>query len=129
MLAFEQNSEGLSIFRKNILQFIRSTPNSVCKCHNPKKIKLITRLQPGLSHLREYKFKHNSQDSINPLHNGGHTESTTHFLHHCPLFINERSPFFSTCSSLDCNLLDNTDTALTQTLLCGNTSFKSNKRF
>ena len=30
-------------------------------------------------------------------------------------------------SRLDCNLLDNTDSALPQTLLFGNTSFKSNE--
>ena len=60
-----------------------------------------------MSHLREHKFKYNFQDSINPLCNCGHdNESTTHYLLHCPLFVNERSTFFSTLSSLDCNLLD-----------------------
>ena len=43
------------------------------------------------------------------------------------LFINERSTFFSTLSILGCDLLDNTDFTLTQTLLFGNTCFKSNK--
>ena len=46
------------------------------------------RLRLGLSHLREHKFKHNFQDSINPLCNCGHDiESTTHYLLHCPLFL------------------------------------------
>ena len=86
------------------------------------------RFRIGLSHLREHKFKHNFQDSINPLCNCGHDiESATRFLLHCPLFFNERSTFFSTLSSFDCNLLGNTDSALAQTLLFGNTSFKSNK--
>ena len=122
------NSENLSIFRKNVLYFIRPAPNSIYNCHNPKGVKLITWLRLGLSHLREHKFKHNLQDLINPLCNFGHNiESTTHYLLHCPLFVNERSTFFSTLSSLDCTLLDNTDSSLTQTLLFGNTSFKSNK--
>ena len=43
------------------------------------------------------------------------------------LFINERSTFFSTLSIFGCDLLDNTDSTLTQTLLFGNTCFKSNK--
>ena len=86
------------------------------------------RLWLCLSHLRENKFKQNFQDSINLLCNCGHnTESTTHYLLHSPLFVNERSTFFSTLSSLNCNLLDNTDSTLTQTLLFGNTFFKSNK--
>ena len=62
------------------------TPNSIYNCHDPKVVKVITRLRLGLSYLREHKFKHNFQDSINPLCNCGHdTESTTHFLLHCPL--------------------------------------------
>ena len=54
-------------------------------------------------------------------------ESTTHCLLHSPLFVNEKGTFFSTLSSLDCNLLGNADSTLTQTLLFGNTSFKPNK--
>ena len=52
-----RNSESLSIFRKNILHFIRPAPNSIYNCHNPKGVKLITRLRLGLSHLREHKFQ------------------------------------------------------------------------
>ena len=76
-----RNSEGFLTFKKNILQFICSTANSVYNCHNPKGINLITRLRLGLSHLREHKFKHNFQESLNPLCNCGHSiESTTHFF-------------------------------------------------
>ena len=117
----------LYVFRRNILYFIRPAPNSIYNCHKLKRVKLITRLRLGVSHLREDKFKHIFQDSINPLCNGDHDiESTTLFLH-WPLFVNERSTFFSTLSSLECNLLDNTDSILTQTLFFGNTSFKLNK--
>ena len=114
--------------RKAYLYLHKTSSQFFYNCHNPKEVKLITRLRLGLSHLREHKFKHNFQDSINPLCNCGHDiESTTHYLLHCPLFVNERSTFFSTLSSLDCNLLDNTDSTLTQTLPLGNTSFKSTK--
>ena len=90
----------LYLGRKNILHFIRPAPNSIYNCHNHKGVKLITRFQLDLSHS---------------------------FCLHCPLFLNKRSPFFSILSSLDCNLLDNTDSTLTQTLFFGNASFKSNK--
>ena len=123
-----RNSESLSIFSKNILHFIRPAHNSIYNCHNPIGVKLITRLRLGLSHLREHKFKHNFQDSINPLGNCGQDiESKTRYLLHCSLLVNERSTFFSTLSSLDFHLLDSTDSTLTQTLLFGSTSFKSNK--
>ena len=67
-----RNYESLSMFRKNILRFIRPAPNSIYNCHNLKGVKLTTRLRFGLSHIREYKFNHNFQDSINPLSNCGH---------------------------------------------------------
>ena len=67
-----RNSESFLAFKKNILQFIRPTANSVYNCHNPKGIKLITRFLLGLSHLREHKFKHNFQEPLNSLCNCGH---------------------------------------------------------
>ena len=36
-------------------------------CHNPKGVKLLTRLRLSLSHLHEHEFKQSFQDSINPL--------------------------------------------------------------
>ena len=58
---------------------------------------------------------------------GRDIESATNFILHCPLFVDERSTFFNTLSSLDCNPLDNADCNLTQALPFGNTSFKSSK--
>ena len=62
-----RNSSSLNIFRKSILKFMTPSTNSLFNCHNPKGIKLITRLRLGLSHLREHKFKHSFQDSLNPF--------------------------------------------------------------
>ena len=64
---------------------------SVFKCRNPDGIKFITRLRLGLSHLREHKFKHSFQDSLNPLCKCGiEVESTSHFLPHCLVYSNDR---------------------------------------
>ena len=38
-----RNSENLFIFKKKLLKFIRTSANSVFRCHNPKGIKLLTR--------------------------------------------------------------------------------------
>ena len=46
---------------------MRPSSNSIYGVHNPKGIKLLCRLRLGLSHLREHKFKHNFQDTLNPL--------------------------------------------------------------
>ena len=84
-------------------------------CHNPKGIKFITRLRLCLSHLREHKFKHSFQDTMNPLCNCGQgIESSTNFFIHCPFFVNERRTLLSTIRSFDRKLLDCTDYDLTQ---------------
>ena len=120
------NSASFLTFQKNILQFITPSANSTHNYHHPKGIKLM-RLHLALSHLREHKFKNNFQESLNPLCNCGHSiESTAHFLH-WSLFTNERYTLLTTLSSIDCNLLNNTNFVLTQTLLLSNLSFDSNK--
>ena len=118
-----RKSENFSVFKSNILKFIRPSPNSVYNCHNPRGICLITRLRLGLSHLREHKFEHGFQDTLNPLCScGNDVESTEHFLLHCPQFVNERRTLLSTLGNFNCSLLENTSKVLTQILLFGNTS-------
>ena len=114
----------MSLFKINIVKFIRSSPNSVYNCDNPKGLKFVTRLRLGLSHLREHKFKYSFQDTINLLCSCGiDIESTEHFLLHCPKFVNERRILLSTIGNINYKLLENTDSNLTQTLLFGNTLF------
>ena len=62
-----RNSSSFNIFRKSILKFIRPSANSFFNYHDPEGIKFITRPRLGLSHLREHKFKHSFQDSLNPF--------------------------------------------------------------
>ena len=95
------NSESFLASQKNIFQFIRPATNSAYNCLNPKMIKLITRLRHCLSHLRGHKFKHNFQESLNPLCSCGHgIESTKHCFLHCQLFTNERYTLLSTLNSI-----------------------------
>ena len=91
-----RNSESAGFFKSKILKFMRSKPNSIYNCHNPKGIRLITRLRPGLSHLREHKFKHSFQDCLNLLYLcGNDVETSSHFLLHCPTYSNERMTFLN----------------------------------
>ena len=73
------NSASYNVFKNSILKFIRPSPNKIFQCHNPKGIKLVTRLRLGLSHLREHKFKHSFQDTLNPLCSCGLYIETTSF--------------------------------------------------
>ena len=65
----KRNSESLAIFKKHKLAFIRPAANSTFHYHSPDGSKLISRLRLGLSHLQFYKFKHNFQDTLNPICN------------------------------------------------------------
>ena len=58
------SSGSYNIFRKSLLNFIRPRASKV---NDTIGIKLITRLRLGFSPLREHKFKHNFQDTLNPL--------------------------------------------------------------
>ena len=78
-------------FKKNILSFTGPNADSVFNCNSSKGLKFVTRLRLGLSHLREHKFKHSFQDSINPLCTCClDVESTIDYFLHCPLFTIER---------------------------------------
>ena len=62
-----RNADTYVSFRKMLLNFIRPTGNSTYKTYEPLRIKLLTRLRLGFSHLSEHKFRHNFADSLNPL--------------------------------------------------------------
>ena len=101
--SWRRKTESLSLFKTNILKFIRRSTNSVYNCHNPKGLKFITRLRLGLS--REHKFKHSFQDRINPLCSCRiDIGSTEHFLLHCPQFVNERRTLQSTIGNINYKL-------------------------
>ena len=82
-----RNSTSINIFKKPLLQFVRPSPKSLFNCHIPKGIKYEIRSRLGLSHLREHKFKHSFQDTLNPFCDCGcEIETTAHFPLHFPLF-------------------------------------------
>ena len=56
-----------SVFRKALLDFIRPTANCTFRTNYVSGLKLLTRLCVDFNHLRQHKFKHNFQDTLNPL--------------------------------------------------------------
>ena len=112
------------IYLSSILKFIRPSPNSFYGGQNIMGIKLVTRLRLGLSHLREHKFKHSFQDTLNPLCNCGmDVESSTHFLLQCPSCINERCTLMSNLNRINPQISQTFLQLLTNTLLFGNSSY------
>ena len=88
-----RKSKSISIFKINILKFIRPKPKNVYYCHNPKEIRLLTRLLLGLSHLREHKFKHIFHDCLNLLcFCSNEIETSTHYRLHFHLYKRKNDP-------------------------------------
>ena len=125
-----RNSETLNIFKSKILEFLRPTANSIFGCHNPVGVKLLTRLRLGLSHLREHKFKHGFQDKLNPLCSfGKEVETTFQFLLSCPNYSDERLTLLSKIRNINPNILENTNSQITQLFLYGDKNFTTSTNF
>ena len=114
------NSQTFSAFKKSILKFVRPSSNSIFHWHSPKGIKLNTRLRLDLSHLCEHKFRHNFQDTLNPLCScGDDIETTIHNLLHCPNYLDETRTLLDNLQSIGENSYDKNDSQISELLLFG----------
>ena len=112
-----RNSESLTSFKRNVLRFIRLSKNSIFLCNNPKGIQLLIRLRLGSSHLRDHKFKHNFQDTVNPICNCGEDiETSCHYLLQCSLYTNERLALLNVIQGIDNSILELTDSYFVEAL-------------
>ena len=77
-------------------------------------------MRVGLSRLREHKFKHSFQDTLNPICNCGEDiETTSHYLLHCPDYLEEKKNLLNTISRVVPNNFDFNNEQLTEILLYG----------
>ena len=124
------NSETLNIFKSKILKFIRPTANSIFGCYNAIGVKLLTRLRLGLSQLHEDKFKHSFQDTLSPLCSyANEVEISFHFLLSCPNYSDERLTFLSKTINNNPNILENTNSQITQFFLYADKNFTASINF
>ena len=74
-------------FRNILLKSIKPIPNGIFDACDPHGIKLLTRLRVGLSHLRDHKFRHGFDDSIDPFCPcNREIETVSHFFLRCQIF-------------------------------------------
>ena len=115
-----RNADSFKVFKKRLLSFIRPMPNSIYNIHNPLGVKYLTRLRIGFSHLKEHKFKHNFQDSIDPMCScSSGIETTIHFFLHCANFNIQRQTLFDKIATIDANILTENGDSIVNTLLFG----------
>ena len=78
-----RNIHSINAFKSSILNFVRPRENSVFVVHDINGLKLLTRLTMNFSHLNEHKFRHNFNDTINPLGPCRKEPETLHYLLRC----------------------------------------------
>ena len=89
-------------FRKAMLNFIRPSENNIFNIPDQVGIKLITRLRLGFSQLREHKFRHNFEDTLNPLCSCSiEAEATLYFFLRCQFFNDIREIFMNDLMKID----------------------------
>ena len=76
------------------MKFIRPQPNKISSTQNFERLKLLTRVRLGLSHLAEQKFSHNNQYCLNPIFScSQEIKTTSHFLLHCLYYVVQNKHF------------------------------------
>ena len=116
-----RNLTSISSFKSALSRFYRPTSSSVYNVHNPKGIVYLNRLRVGFSHLREHKFRHNFQDTIDPFCNcsTNSIETTEHYLLHCSNYSAQRARLIDDLKA-SFSLLPFNSAWLTRILLFGN---------
>ena len=94
-------------------------PNSIYNIHNSLGVKYLTRLRIRFSHLKEHKFKHNFQDSVDPMCSCISGIETIHFFLHFANFNIQRQSLFDMIATIDVNILIENEDSIVNTLLFG----------
>ena len=109
-----------AIFCKSLLNFIKPMANSIFNIYDATGVKLLTRLRLGFSHLNEHKFRHNFQETLNPMCSCmAEAETTCHFLLRCCNFTNIRMSLMNDLSHIDNSFTLLTENKLVDLLLFG----------
>ena len=121
-----RNINSINTFKTSILNFVRPTENSVFQVHDINGVKLLTRLRLDFSHLNEHKFRHNFNDTINPMCScGKEPETTLHYLLRCDLYSIYRLELLNDICTLNGSLQNSSEEKLLKILLYGAEDFTS----
>ena len=109
-----------AVFRKTLLDFIRSTAKIILGIYDASFLKLLTRLRVGFIHLREHKFQHNFKDKLNPLCPGSlEVEDTNHFFMRCENFSHQWTVLFDYLTAINLEILTMSENDVVRVLLIG----------
>ena len=78
-----RSSESISIFKSKLLSFIRPVQNNIFNIFDPQRLKLLTPLRLGFSHLNQHRFRRNFKECVSPVCSCSlEIEDTSHYLLH-----------------------------------------------
>ena len=121
-----RNVDKISSFKKALLGFIRPIPAATYNINDSVGLKLLTRLRVNLSHLNEHKFRHNFQDTLNPLCSCSlEPESIKHYLLHCHFYNVHRKTLLDSLYDIDESISNLSEANLIMLLLYGNSNLYS----
>ena len=91
-------------------------PNSIYNIHNPLGVKYLARLRIKFGHLKEHKFKHNFQESIDPMCScSSGIETMIHFFLNCTNFNTQRQTPFDKIATIDANIFTENEDSVVNT--------------
>ena len=103
-------------------------PSNVYNIFDPVRLKLLTRLSFGFSHLNEHRFRHNFQDCIKFLCSCSlEIENTLHYLLHCHHFYQNCINLMNSVKSVSGNFNSLSDNVKKEILLYGDPRLDENE--
>ena len=100
-----RNCTSYSVFRNTLLKIIKPLENSIYNIDDPQGLKLLSRLRLGFSHMREHKFRHNFQNTLNPMCSCSlEPENNSDFLLRCQNYGNLRDTLMSELEAIDSSI-------------------------
>ena len=119
--------DTLSKFKKEIQKAIKPEKRSIFNIHDPDGIRYLFQLRVGLSPLKAHKNRHNFKDTPDDRCRCGRgSETTNHFLLHCPFYNTLRETLLAFVNPISYQLnLSNTDNVISKLLLYGDEKLKS----
>ena len=114
-------------FRKKLLSFIKPTENKTFSIYDPFGIKLLNRLRVDFSHLNEHKYRHNFEDTLNPLCSCSlETETTAHFFLRCRKYTDVCLTLMKELYRIDSSITSRQPNELLRIILYDDSKFKDN---
>ena len=121
----KRSCQSYESFPKTLLNFI--SENKIFNIHDRVGIRLLTSLRLGLSHLREQKFGHNFEDTLNSLCSCSiEAETTLHFFLRCQ-FFNDIQEILMNDLNIDRSFPSLSQDKLISILLYGSDAFDNKK--